>query len=211
MPTTQAGRGYVYGTLIRGDVLVGTNDISFGWEDILGAVRPKTTGAGTPVVATYAGNINDYKFVANDIIDFTFHIPHDYAPNTDLYYHVHWSHNGTDISGNVVFTYYATYSKGHNQANFPAEVTGTITYDTTDITTTPQYRHRIDEVQMSTAGGSASLLDTSVIEPDGLVLLRMKLTTLPTITGGSLFVHMADLHYQSTGIATKNKAPNFYE
>jgi hypothetical protein len=89
-------------------------------------------------------------------------------------------------------------------------VTDTITYNTTDITTTPQYRHRIDEIQLSTAGGSAARLNTTNIEVDGLILIRLKLTTLPTITGGDLFVHTADLHYQSTEIGTKNKAPNFY-
>ncbi len=29
-------------------------------------------------------------------------------------------------------------------------------------------------------------------------------------TAGDLFVHFVDLHYQSSGIGTKNKSPNFY-
>ena len=183
---------------------------TFPWHDIIGDVRPKTTGAGTPTFAAFQGNIWGYKFAANDLVDFVFHVPHDYVPGTDLYLHVHWSHNGTNTSGNVVFTHYTTYAKGHNQANFPAEVTNTITYNTTDITTTPQYRHRIDEIQLSTPGGSASAIDRDAIEIDGLILVRIKVTTLPTITGGDLFIHTADLHYQSTEIGTKQKAPDFY-
>lgn len=184
---------------------------TFPWHDIIGDVRPKTTGAGTPAAATYiGGQIQQYRFVANDICDFLYHVPHDYLPGSDVHLHVHWSHNGTDITGDAVFTYYATYAKGHNQDNFDAEVTGTITYATTDITTTPRYRHRIDEVQLSTSGGSASQIDTDNIEPDGLILVRINLTTLPTITAGSLFVHTSDIHYQSTGIGTKQKEPDFY-
>jgi hypothetical protein len=183
---------------------------TFPWHDLIGDVTPKTTGAGTPTFGTYNGNINGWKFVANDIVDLVFHVPHDYVPGTDIYLHVHWSHNGTAITGNVVFTHYSTYAKGHNQAVFPAEVTSTITYNTTNIATTPQYQHRIDEIALSTAGGSAALLNTTNLEVDGVILIRLKVTTLPTITAGNLFIHTCDLHYQSTCIGTKAKAPNFY-
>ena len=183
-----------------------------GWRDILGLINPKTVGANVPVLTVYAGgNVREMAFVANDLIDFVYHIPHDYLPGSDLFVHVHWSHNGTSISGNAVFDVYSKYAKGHNQANYSAEKNVTITYATTDIATTPQYRHRIDEVQLSSNGGSATLIDSSTLEPDGLVLLQMKLTTLPTIGGGgSLFVHTVDLHYRSTNVATLNRVPNFY-
>jgi hypothetical protein len=191
-------------------IKVDTTTPTFPFHDIIGKIQPKATGAGSPVRTTYQGNIADYAFVANDLVDLTFHIPHDYVPGTDIYLHVHWSHNGTAITGNVVFTHYSTYAKGHNQANFPAEVTNTITYNTTNIATTPQYRHRIDEIALSTAGGSAALLNTTNLEVDGLILITLKVTTLPTITAGSLFIHTVDLHYQSTNVGTKAKAPNFY-
>jgi hypothetical protein len=183
---------------------------TFGWHDIIGHVSPKASGAGSPTRSTYRGNIADFSFALNDVVDFTFHIPHDYVPSSDLYYHIHWSHTGTNISGNVVFTTYITYAKGHNQANFPVEISPTITYNTTDITTTPQYRHRIDEIQLSATSPSATQLDSDDIEVDGLIIMTLKVTTLPTITGGNLFIHFTDLHYQSTNIATKQKAPNFY-
>lgn len=182
---------------------------TFPWVDLIGDVIPKTSGAGTPTLKAIQGNINGFAFSANDIVDLVFHVPHDYVPGTDMHLHVHWSHNGTAISGNVVFTHYSTYAKGHNQANWPAEVTNTITYNTTNVATTPRYRHRIDEIQLS-GTGSGSLLNTPDIEPDGLILVRLKVTTLPTITAGDLFVHTCDIHYQSTGIGTKQKAPAFY-
>ena len=89
-------------------------------------------------------------------------------------------------------------------------MTQTITVATPNIATVPQYRHRVDEVQASTAGGSATLHNTTNLEVDGLMIGYIKLVTLPTITGGSLFVHTVDIHYQSSNMATKQRAPNFY-
>lgn len=192
-------------------VLFNQTNPSYGWHDIIGPVVPKATGAGSPTRRAYAGgNVYDWSFAANDVCDFGFHIPHDYQPGTDLYIHVHWSHNGTDISGNAQFTFYHQYAKGHNQANFSAEKNVVATYATTNITTTPQYRHRIDEIQLSTSGGSATLLDTDTIEVDGYIIGQLKLTSLPTITGGYLFIHTADIHYQTTNVGTLNRAPDFY-
>lgn len=127
----------------------------------------------------------------------------------------------TTFSGNVVipkasgsgiqsFQCDYTYAKGHNQAAFPAEKQQTISYATVNVATTPQYQHRIDEVQISQSGGSATRLDSAAFEVDGLVLLSVTLTSLPTITAGNLFIHCIDLHYQTTGVPTKAKAPNFY-
>ena len=184
---------------------------TFGWRDLTCAIDPKATGGGSPSRALYRGTIYAYAFAAGDIADFDgFHIPHDYVPGSNLYVHVHWSHNGTAISGSAVFEVTMSYAKGHNQANFPAEVTQTITVATPNIATVPQYRHRVDEVQASTAGGSATLHNTTNLEVDGLMIGYIKLVTLPTITGGSLFVHTVDIHYQSSNMATKQRAPNFY-
>lgn len=182
----------------------------FGWRDIIGNVQPKATGVGSPARSVYRGNIGDYAFALNDVCDFMFHLPHDYAPGTDLYFHVHWSHNdGTSVTGNAVFTFYYAYSKGHNQAIFPAEKTLTLTYATTDLATTPQYRHRIEETAMTGATAGAVLTDRALIEVDGLVQGTLKLTGIPTFgAGGKLFIHTCDIHYQSTGIATSQKSPN---
>lgn len=184
---------------------------TYGWKDIIGFPIFNTTGANAPTIAAFrGGNCRALKFIANDRMDFVYHIPHDYAPGTDIYAHVHWLHNGTAITGNASFQLSYTYAKGHNQADFPAEKTQTITYATTNIATTPQYRHRIDEIQISDSTGSGNYLDRTAIEVDGIVMMSLTLTALPTITAGDLFNLTADIHYQSTGIPTKNKVPNFY-
>ena len=188
-----------------------TDSPAFGWRDIIGRVSPKATGAGAPSRKAYAGaNVGQYAFVANDVIDMEFHIPHDWVPGSDIFFHVHWSHNGTAISGNVVFTIYHTIAAGFDQAAFAAEKTQTITYNTTNIATTPQYRHRVDEVAISGSTATSAIFANSDIEVDGLWLVTLKVTTLPSITGGDLFIHTCDLHYQSNNMATINKAPSFY-
>lgn len=186
---------------------------TFGWRDIIGHSNIRSTGAGRPILKQYCGGqIYQTAYSQGDSLDFEYHIPHDYVAGTDIYVHIHWSHNGTNISGNAVFDFYTSYSKGHNQANFspPGEKNISITYNTVDIASTPKYRHRIDEVVISSNGGSGTLIDNSLIEPDGVLLINTKLTTIPSITSGDLFVHFVDIHYQSTNIGTKNKAPNFY-
>lgn len=195
-------------------IRVDTTTPTFGWHDIIGLLLPDQQGANAPTLAAFiGGNVRRFAFSATDKADCEFHIPHDYAAGTDLYIHAHWSHNGTAISGNLVLSFSSTYAKGHNQAAFGAEKTVTLTYATVDIATTPRYQHRIDEVQLSTSGGSATLLDTDLLEPDGVIGVNLTATTIPTITGGAPnepFIFFVDVHYQSTGIPTKQRAPDFY-
>lgn len=183
---------------------------SFAWRNLLGNLNAKTTGPTSPSWATFRGSISGYQFAAGNVIDFFYKIGHDYVPGTDIYLSIHWAHNGTAISGNAVFSIAATYAKGYTQAAYPAEISNSVTYNTVNIATTPQYEHMITELQISTAGGSASLLNTTNLEPDGIIKLHFTLTTLPTITGGNLFIDQVDIAYQSTSIGTKNRVPNFY-
>jgi hypothetical protein len=187
---------------------------TFGWRDLEGFEIPDPTGGDRPTLSTYSGGaIKENAFSNGDVLRIRYHIPHDYVKGTDIFSHIHWSHNGTAISGNVVFGITSDYAKGHNQANFGTEKVISITYDTVDISTTPQYRQRIEESVITNEGGSATLIDRGLLEPDGVLLVTFEVTTNPTITGGSpnnVFVHRADLHYQSSNIGTKDKAPDFY-
>lgn len=194
-------------------ILLDTTAPSFGWRDITGQIIPDT-GGSAPSKATFrGGTIGIYSFSSGDQCDIPFHVPHDYVPGTDVFVHVHWSHNGTSIAGNAIFTVTATTAKGFAQAIFGAEKSQTITYNTTNIATTPRYIHRVDEIQLSNNGGTGNRINTNDIEVDGLILLNVTMTTLPTIGGGSpneVFIFQVDLHYQSTNLSTKNKAPSFY-
>lgn len=192
---------------------------TFGWHDMLGPISIRGVGATDPGYNVYRGGIRGYQFAVNDEIFIEFHIPHDYVPGTDLHIHAHWSVKQTTkagaatnavTGGSVTWGFEVSYAKGHNQAAFSAPVTATVVQNAS----TTQYQHMIAEVQVSAASPSASQIDSDNIEVDGLVIVRAYLSANNlTVSAGSVpapFLHMVDIHYQSSNIATKNKAPNFY-
>jgi hypothetical protein len=187
---------------------------TFPWRDIIGAITLDNEGVNQPSFTAFrGGSTRCWAFSSGDKTDVSFHIPHDYVPNSNLYLHYHWAHNGTAISGDIVATFAYTYAKGHNQAIFSSEKSNTSTYTTTNITTTPRWQHRIEEIQLSDAGGTGNYLDSNAIEVDGILQVNFTMTTIPTISGGSPnepFILFIDLHYQSTGTGTKQKAPPFW-
>jgi hypothetical protein len=185
---------------------------TYPWRDLIGRISPREVGGTAPTLAVYRGGaVREYAFAANDLADLQFHWPHDWVPGTDVFIHVHWSHHGTAISGSIVFDFFSTFAKGFGGSIFPAEIQTTLTVSTPNIATIPQYSHRVDEIQLSAASPTGNQLDTDDFEVDGLLLTNFRVTTIPTITGGATnepFVHHIDLHYQSTGMGTKNKAPS---
>lgn len=190
-------------------ILVDHTAPTYGWADMIGPIVPKAFGAGTPTRAVYRGNIYQFSVGANDEIDCQFHIPHDYAPGTDLYLHVHHGHNGTNISGTAEWTCYTSYAK-RDTGVYPAQVAPLLSHATVNLTTTPQYGHIVTETQISAASPSGTQIDTDDIETDGVILVTAKLTTAPTVTGGSWFVFFLDIHYQTTNVGTKNRASPFH-
>ena len=187
----------------------------YPWKDLIGLLSVDEAGANAATLTAYrGGSIREYLFGSGDLIDIRFHMPHDYAPGTDLFIHVHWSHNGTAITGTGTTTVEIThsYAKGFDQASFTAEEVVTVTNANVTTATVPQYRHMTDEVQLSGAGGTGGLLDTALLEVDGMLLVQAEVTSIPTVTGGSagVFIHAIDIHYQSTNIGTAGKAPDFY-
>jgi hypothetical protein len=188
---------------------------TYGWKDLIGRIEPRDGGSTAPSLEVYrGGQVREWAFGLNDEVDLQFHMPHDYAPGTDVFVHVHWSHNGTAISGSLVCNFYSTWAKGFGQSGqiFGSEVNTTLTISTPDVATIPQYSHRVDEIQLSAATPTANQLNTNDFEVDGLFLINMKTTTIPTISGGTTapFIHHVDIHYQTTNMPTKGKAPNFY-
>ena len=192
-------------------IKVDTAAPTFGWRDLLGQIRTRGVGGNDPTDSTYNGNIKGYKFAVNDECWANYHIPHDYVKGTDIFLHFHWSHIGTLVTGgNVTWGADITYSKGHNQAAFPASVNTTVVGNAS----TTQYQQIITEIQLSTSGGAAGQIDTDDLEPDGVIMIRGYLSANNiTVSGGAVpdpFLHFKDIHYQSTNIATKDKVPDFY-
>lgn len=201
-PTIQKASGY--------GIKVDVDSPTFGWRDLEGPIRPRDTGVGKPTLATYIAPVREYKFIANDIVDLQFHWPHDWVPGTNVYIHTHWSHTGTNISGSLVLAYSWVWAKGHNQAAFGAAETFTQTVGSLSIGSYPQFQHIISEAQFSAQSPTSGQIDLDILEADGLLLAQLSPTTIPTISGGALFIHYVDLHYQSSNLGTKNKSPGFF-
>lgn len=186
---------------------------TFGFADIIGNIlSAKTAAANIPTLATYQGGLKQLQFVLNDLVFINFHIPHDYAPGTDIFIHSHWSHIATTVTGGSVdWSFECSYAKGHNQAAFGAPITAV---GTSNASVT-QYQHILTDIQLSAAAPSGTQLDTDNIEPDGIIMCRIYLSANNiTVSGGGVpdpFLHFVDIHYQTTGmIGTKNKSPDFY-
>lgn len=185
-------------------IKVDTATPTFGWRDITGSIETRGSGTTLPTWTTYRGAISQYQFDLSDECWLVFHLPHDYVPGSDLFIHAHWSLATAGITEDVTWGFDISYAKGHQQAAFNAPVRVTVT----QTSSTTQYYHMIAEVQFTNAGGTGGLLDNSIIEVDGLLLVRAEVATN---TGGTNpFLHCVDIHYQSTNMATKNKAPDFW-
>ncbi len=189
---------------------------SFGFRDILGEVKILSPGANDPTLAVFRDSLRQFSFsnaVMNEAF-FTFHIPHDYVPSSDIYLHFHWAQNVVDtggpagVPGDVKWQAEVSYAKGHDQAAFPASFVTSLTA----TASATQYQHMISELQLSAASPSATQIDSDILEPDGVILMRVFRD--PTDAADTLdqvpFLHYSDIHYQSTNIATKAKAPDFY-
>lgn len=188
-------------------IKVDTASPTFGWRDLLSNIIKEEGGPNAPTFVIFRDNIKQHQFALNDEVFLEFHLPHDYVPASDLYIHVHWAHNSATVSsGSVTWSFEVTYAKGYDQAAFPA----TVTVTAPQTASTTQYQHMIAETQLSNNGGTGGLMDSNLLEVDGLILVRVYLSANTISTATDPFLLFCDIHYQSTGIATKNKSPNFY-
>lgn len=176
---------------------------AFGWRDITAPVDVRGAGPNDPSFATYTGTtLRAYQFSASTMneVFFVFHVPHDWVPGTDIYLHAHWSNAAAaPNTGNVVWKFDYSFAKGFGQEAFPAVQTTQV------IAASPAVRY-IHNVSETTA------IAIPTMEVDGLLLVRGyrdAANVLDTCTD-AVFLHTMDIHYQSTNLATKNKAPSFY-
>lgn len=193
-------------------IRVDQNVPSFGYRDITGYPTLRGNASIDPVWTSYRGNISQFLMgTSAKYLTFCFHLPHDYVPNTDLFIHVHWSHISATVStGSVTWEFEVMYAKGFDQAQFNAPVTRTVS-QAGPTGATGQYRHMVAEtaIAVETPTGGEQL-DRSLIQVDGLLVARIRASANTMDGSATPFLHTADLHYQSTNMATKGKAPDFY-
>lgn len=183
---------------------------TYGWHDIHGSPLFNPANINAPGFAIYRGNIEQIQMAEGNEFTINFHIPHDYVEGSDLFIHAHWSHNSTLVTGgSVTWNFESTYAKGFDQAAFSTPLTVAVVQNAS----TTQYQHMVAEGAMSVSGGSGTQLNSDVIEVDGVIFCTFSLNSNDITSSGAVpnpFLHFVDIHYQSTNVSTKNKAPNFY-
>jgi hypothetical protein len=182
---------------------------TYPWADLLGEIVVRGTGANDPSFDIYRGTLRQYSWGTSGMKECfnSFHVPHDYVPGSDIFIHAHWSCNVAP-TGSVKWYFDASYAKGHGQAAFPAPITTGIV----QASNANAYQHMIAEVQLSAASPSAAQIDSDDLEVDGLILVRTYRDAgdAADTLSQAPFLHYVDIHYQSTGIGTKQKSPPFW-
>jgi hypothetical protein len=182
---------------------VGVDAPTFGWRDIIGQIEVRGSGGADPSFAIYTGTVmRQYQFSATTMqeVFVVFHVPHDYVPGTDIFFHVHWSNAAaTPNTGNVKWGFDYSFAKGFNQAAFPAFQTVTVL----QACPATRYQHMVAETVA---------VSIPALEVDGIILVRLyrMANDIEDNCSDAVFAHTSDIHYQSSNMATKNKAPNFY-
>lgn len=209
-PNVKVGDHVIIDKATGKGIKVDTTTPTYPWHDLLGAIT-EGQSASKPSRVAYRGGITQYRFGTGDESFVNYHLPHDYAEGTDLFIHVHWSHVDAGVTGGTVdFDLEHSYAKGHQQAAgsvFPASKTLTLQATAEAV----PYKHMTSEIQLSAVSPSALQMDTDDVEVDGIIMLRVEVAAR-AMTGSNpeVFIHQVDIHYQSTNIGTKDKAPDFY-
>lgn len=175
-----------------------TND--WGWRDITSSIEVRGVASTDPNwTQVGSSGLYAYAFSVNDVVWMTYHIPHDYVPNSSCYFHVHWFPSGTNANS-VKWQFTFVYAKGFDQQAFAFGSPTTITVE--QASPGVAYQHMVAETTAQ---------DLSITEPDGLIHCAIKrITNGATDNSDSIFGLTADIHYQSTNMATVGKAPSFY-
>jgi len=183
----------------KGVRLGDTTSNDWGWRDITGQILSRGVGATDPAwTQVGAGTQYAYAFALNDIAWIKYHVPHDYVPGSSFHLHVHWFPSGTNA--NIVkWSWDYTYAKGFNQGAFDA--TGT-TITAQEAGPGVALQHMVTETVA---------IDAGITEPDGHIMVALtRVANGGTDNTDTIYVIDADVHYQSTNLATVGKAPSFY-
>lgn len=174
-----------------------------GWYDmtapLLGSGMPN---ANAPALTAFGPTPSLYKAYVFALDDYCyvqpFHVTHNIKPNGQAYIHVHWSTNGISTNS-VKWEFQILRALGHNQANFGAATTLSVT----QAAQGSAWRHMIAEVDVSQT--------LTLTEPDELILVTLKrVTNGGTNNTDSVFGLMVDFHHEVDRNSTPNKSPNFY-
>jgi hypothetical protein len=198
----------------------------WGWRDILGQVRQRGVGGNDPTWAAISASVfSSWKFALNDEIWCDYHIPHDYVPGTDIYFHAHWLSDGSDLN-TVKWEWTYAYADGFSRQAFDFAAPNTITAEAATMASDDHFLlpdtfdfllpDAVSLLLLPTMTHGHNITETVAItipglEVDGMIYVRLRrITNGGTDNTDGIFLITSDVHYQSNNLATKNKAPDFY-
>ena len=179
------------------------------WKDLIGKTSFKGSGTSIPPFQAYRSTMweTGFNVVGNTTYYFSYHLPHDYIQGTDIFIHAHHSTTAAAETGAFEFQIKASYGSVDSEISNPIS-TEDIVY--THVGANDQYKHKVTEIQLSTPGGSGNLLDTDLLDTDGMIWIRLCRQDSDTILfPESLFLHQVDIHYQAYSGGTLNKVAPF--
>lgn len=176
-----------------------------GWKDNLSSFNSgKVSGSNVPAWAVLRDGLYGYEFSATLMkeIWLNFHLGHDYAPETDIYPHVHFVPTSDEVQG--VVRWGVEFSYADRESDFPATQT---VYIETTVEANSQYKHIVGEVTDADALNGQDF----AFETDGVLMCRIfrDAAHANDTYAGTVIGIFADLHYQSDRDATINKAAPF--
>ncbi|MCK5601079.1 hypothetical protein KAR91_04365 [Candidatus Pacearchaeota archaeon] len=181
------------------------NKRATGWQDLVhSGLNLETTGPNPPTLKDFRSGLYQYAFIGTGVTVeqafASFHIPHDYKSGTKIYPHVHWSHNIAVPSGDVVWQMDYSVSRAFSLGGFPAPTSIEL-----QQTAGAQYIQHVIEVSEGNA------IPATNIEPDSMILLRLYRDPAHANDdfGNDAFIVGLDLHYESDGSLTNEKAAPF--
>ena len=209
------GKGIQLGNPGTWNPATGVTAIDFGWRDITAPISVRGVAATDPSWSRIdSTNFWGFKFSVADYVWLTFHIPHDIVPSSDIHFHMHWfpaAQTSPLDTGYVTWEFEYAYAKGFNQAAFDfahttsPEINSGIVY-ATDQVPASNYQHMVTE--------TAAVTIPDLTEPDGIIHVRVgrvnNQTSPMNNAAVDIFGLTADIHYQTTNLATKQKSPDFY-
>lgn len=196
MPTNYPGIRYISGEeIVTGRVRHRTAQQG-GWKDLLGHYTQRVSGPTIPLLTTVGLSVIQLpSWQLNDLSYYSFHIPHDYAIGTDIYFHVHWMSGGTSTDTvKWQITYY--YARGYGIDAFGMGGAGTV-ITIEEAPTGITYAHMLSESTPKTIVN---------LEPDAYLHVELKrITNGATDNANAIFAWNLDIHYQSIEESTANR------
>ena len=184
--------------------LRGQNRFGAGWQDLIATLTNSNASGISPPTWKAMGSNGNYglRFTAGDSAFAIFHVPHDWKFGTLAYPHIHFLVDIALTAGDTI-TWKLIYSiaKGHQQGESMIGPRTTITLTYTANGTEIAGEHIILECTEADA--------VDMREVDALACFEVEMDAASVTGAEEIFGLMCDLHYESDGMLTSEKAPEF--